>query len=495
MHIKIKADNVTALFPNTGSLSYDRLYQTLLNNLPAESFIFTKRTPGAGFLQWDLPGEGWIPLSKADPLVAEMAKSEKERLFNQVMGAFNSNPQLGQKVLTVPSDEYIFYRPSESGGVEIKIAVWGYRNPSPVPDGPIIGRQKEKPTLQESFVSFIYDGQRLPEYEFFINGFKRVTDKEGILRLGMLPIGKSYDIKLNGGRTTELYIVDGQRDYAIDVTIFVTLTIAVNRNGLPAPNVDCQITYWGHTVSLTTAENGIATTTMPLDPKASACHVSVEDQTQQKPLATTENRFLFDLKTPAEPEEPEPILPEKPVEPIQPEEPLLPKEPKDSLAPEEPGKPTEPEEPGEPTDPKKPVVSEEPEAPKEFEEPLTQVEPVLDSPDIKIRVENAKGLPMSGATILFEQRGRNSRSSQLDANGTTYLSFGEYASNIPLSVTLTFQGNTLKPIVFELTDDENEYLLKALVKSDNNRLWELLAAIAGLIGTIGVYYTILQILT
>ena len=47
MNIKIKTNNVSPLFSNSGTLSYDQVYNVLKTQIPEDDFIFTKRTPGS----------------------------------------------------------------------------------------------------------------------------------------------------------------------------------------------------------------------------------------------------------------------------------------------------------------------------------------------------------------------------------------------------------------------------------------------------------------
>ena len=560
MNIKIKADNVYALFDRNSKVSYDQVYAILKKQLSDEDFIFTKRTPGSGFLQWDLPGEGWMPLTQADPLVTSEVVAEKERRFRRIMEVFGSQHAIAQKVLSVPDDSYIFYRPSANGGIEVKITVWGYKYPEKVGGGGLTGKMPPKESTQEVAVSFIYDGKRLPAYDFRINGFARKTEADGLKILGKLPIGTSYEIETDNGHKVTITIVAGQRDYEIDVTNYVTVTVVVKKDGNPASETVCQLSYWGHSATLTTDAKGQATTTMPLDRSASDCMVNVEGENQRRPLTMPTTIFEFDLKTPE---------PEIPKEPISPEPPKEPNRPKDPEMPGEPKEPVVPDEPKEPETPKEPDAPEEPETPKplrrfrpiiriegkegfigkrypirvtvggeskdyvsdeagevhlpEYEEGLQMrvddllildnhetytlsadqlvyifhvpYKPISSSPDIKIIVEDEDGHRMSGATIFFEQKDHPDTIGYLNDDGIFYIGFGDYATSVPLSVILTVMGEKWKPIVFELVEGENEYLLCAVRKASKWSRWlEILAAIGGLAATAATYCVVMAVL-
>ncbi len=477
MNVKIKADSVTALFPNNGSLSYDMLYKTLSTNIPSEAFLFSRRTPGSGFLQWDLPGEGWTPLSKVDPLVENMVVAEKERLFNVVMAAFSTNAQLAQKVLTVPDDNYIFYRATDNGEIEVKLTAWGYKYPIRIDNPWIDVDNTPKKEKQEVAVSFTYDGAPLSGYKFLVDGFKRVTDSNGSLLLGTLPVGNTYTIDTPDGHHAQIVIAKGQRDYVIDVTAYVALSVLVNRDGMPAAGVACKITYWGHTATITTDSNGTAATSLPLDRDLGDCCVTAEDQSQQKPLLLNgANQFTFNLVTPVAPD------------PIPDED--------DSAEPDEHEEPDN-------DDGKTPDTDDEKADPDTADDSNNDTGEIGEGDnndsgpadvEITIRVEDENGAPMAGATMALTQDGQPTRTVILDANGTTTLKQSDFVTKQPLSASITVEGQTLKPVVFELEDGETEYLLRAVMRGGNSRLLEVLVALGLLAACAATLFGIIKIL-
>ena len=121
--------------------------------------------------------------------------------------------------------------------------------------------------------------------------------------------------------------------------------------------------------------------------------------------------------------------------------------------------------------------------------------PISSSPDIKIIVEDEDGHRMSGATIFFEQKDHPDTIGYLNDDGIFYIGFGDYATSVPLSVILTVMGEKWKPIVFELVEGENEYLLCAVRKASKWSRWlEILAAIGGLAATAATYCVVMAVL-
>ena len=128
MNNKIKAAEVACLID--GNEAYDQIYNTLRDSLPsAEEMIFAERTSGAGFSQWELPGEDWIPLGQGDPIRSNAVKQELEQRIQHVRSKFGENQAMADKILAYPDDSYVYYKTSPDGELLILLTAWGYRHP------------------------------------------------------------------------------------------------------------------------------------------------------------------------------------------------------------------------------------------------------------------------------------------------------------------------------------------------------------------------------
>jgi hypothetical protein len=109
MNIKIKSAGVFCLIGD----DYDRVYATLKKQLgEGDEQLFTERTPGHEYLQWELPGDGWIALSAGDPLMEQEVRKELLRRQQAVSSRFGKNQDMAQRILSVPDDSYVFTRPT-----------------------------------------------------------------------------------------------------------------------------------------------------------------------------------------------------------------------------------------------------------------------------------------------------------------------------------------------------------------------------------------------
>ena len=118
MNIKIKSSGVYCPFGN----DYEKYYATLKKQLVAEDEqLFTERIPGYEYLQWELPGDGWKSLGIADPLLDREIRAEYIRRQQLICKKFGSNQEMALKLLSVPDDNYVYYKIDNSGKIEYNI--------------------------------------------------------------------------------------------------------------------------------------------------------------------------------------------------------------------------------------------------------------------------------------------------------------------------------------------------------------------------------------
>ena len=359
MNVKIKSAGVTCLVGD----DYDRVYAALKKQFgDNDDILFTERIPGHEYLQWELPGDGWTSLAEGDPLMAQEVRQELLRRKQAVTSRFGSNEDMAQRVLSVPDDSYVYYKADASGHLLIRLTAWGYRYPERVGSSPITGRVETKTETERVSIFITYDGKPLPEKQFLVNGFQRVTDVNGTFLVGELPIGYQFDVNVDGN--SNHYVVQaGQGDIHIDTTVFTSVEVIATLDGHANAGASVVLSYMGREINLVTDTNGRATAKVPLDQNNGMCTARLNSDYLQAPLVPPMTTFSFQQTTPQEepaPEEPvvEPAVPEEPVVPEKPAEPEEPAVPEKPAEPEEPAKEPEPEPEKEPETP--PVVQEEP---------------------------------------------------------------------------------------------------------------------------------------
>ncbi|MCH5328698.1 MAG: hypothetical protein J1E02_06730 [Coprobacter sp.] len=319
MNIKIKSAGVYCLIGD----DYSRVYATLKKQFgEGEEQLFTERTPGHEYLQWELPGDGWKPLSESDPLMSQEVRRELRRRQEAVSLRFGNNQEMAERVLSVPDDSFIYYKPDDSGRLLIRLTAWGYRYPERINSQGMVGRPCPQTEVEHVSLHIVYNGKSVPGQAFHINGFSRIADTEGRYDIGDLPVGYQFDIDIDDHHQ-HITVLPGQGQITVDITRYTLVEIEVYLDEQPCAAAAVGLQYAGLQRDLTTGGSGKVTTQLPLDPENGLCTVTVEGETRQQPLFGEMNRFVFRLVSP-EPEPlpeplPEPELPdEKPEE--QPEE-------------------------------------------------------------------------------------------------------------------------------------------------------------------------------
>lgn len=137
MNIKIRASEVACFVPG----DYDQVYQALQRQLECPlKDLFAERTVGNDYLQWELPATGWQPLADSDPVMGDVARQELSRQQQLVMDRFGKNREMARIVLSVPDDNFVFYKYDENGQLMLRLTAWGYRRPIVIGGGPATGK-------------------------------------------------------------------------------------------------------------------------------------------------------------------------------------------------------------------------------------------------------------------------------------------------------------------------------------------------------------------
>lgn len=303
MNVKIKSAGVACLIGE----DYDRVYATLKKNLVgSDEQLFTERTPGHEYLQWELPGEGWSALSDSDPLVANVVRQEWLRRQQMVYDRFGRNQDMAQRVLSVPDESYVYYKIDDTGNLQVRLTAWGYRYPERVQGGVIIGRPKPKEQKEHVAIQLLYDGKPIPDKTLRLNGlFQWKTDQNGMFEVGNLPLNYEFDVDVDEVHH-RVKVMPGQGKIELDITIFTEVKVVATLDDLPYKGAAVSLTYGKRQMKLMTDEQGKVVVSLPLDLQNGLCTVTLDGEIQQMPLTEEGRIFTFRLKTPEKE-----ILPEK----------------------------------------------------------------------------------------------------------------------------------------------------------------------------------------
>lgn len=310
MNNKIRASEVACLID--GSEAYDKVYNSLKVVLPSdEEMIFAERESGHGFLQWNLPDEGWTSLDKGDAIQTIEVKKALEQRMQHVRDKFGDNLQMAEKVLTYPDDSYVFFKYDMSGKLIILLTAWGYRHPIKIDGGFADGRFAPPQLKEPVSITILYDGKPLGEKPFRLNSLVKQTDADGSFVVGDLPLGYQFDLEVDGN-IQHVVVAEGKGHIVVDTTVFVTLEVTATKDGQPYADVPVAVCYGEQQLQLVTDTQGKITVQVPMSLDGQECKVTINGETHSKPLSSPTTLFSFDFLTPAEPvptpsPQPEPV--------------------------------------------------------------------------------------------------------------------------------------------------------------------------------------------
>lgn len=299
MNVKIKSTGVARLIGD----DYDRVYTALKTKLgDGDEQLFTERIPGHEYLQWELPGEGWVPLSEADPLMSQEVRQELIRRKQLFCQRFGQNQEMAQKILSVPDDSYVYYKADANGHLLIRLTAWGYRFPERIGGGGSSGIHIPVVDTEHVCIHIMYDNKPLANKQFFVNDLLRVTDSSGKYEIGDLPIDFKFTVRVDNHSQT-VCVLRGQGDIEIDVTEYATVEVKATLDDQPYVGANILLSYMNHEQQLTTDATGMAVAKVPVDPENGMYTASIGDDHKQFALIPPVTVVTFVLNTPEEEEE------------------------------------------------------------------------------------------------------------------------------------------------------------------------------------------------
>lgn len=309
MNIKIKSAGVTCLVGD----AYDQVYTAVRNQLEDEAELFTERIPGNDYLQWELPGDGWISLSEGDPLFSQEVKQEVLRKKQNIIQRFGTNQEMAQKILSVPDDSYIYYKLDDNGKLRIRLTAWGYRYPERVGGGGAMGKHNPKGETEHVRIHITYDGKPLEGKTLYLQGIEHHTNSSGVYAIGDLPIGYQFELKVDDTKRN-ITVQSGQGDIEIDTTEYTTVNVNAVLDHKPYIGAIASLKYMGRDMQLTTDDAGTVSVKLPIDPSNGMCMISIGNDFQQFQLIQPITEFTFNIfstKDEETDEQPKEEIPEK----------------------------------------------------------------------------------------------------------------------------------------------------------------------------------------
>lgn len=260
MNIKLQISEVVRLISNR--VPMEQICKQLTPLADQAKIGLPAPQTGAGYLQWSLQGNGWVAFSEANASQkAVVAKLYHER-SESMLATLKSSP-LKDVVLTVPSDDFIYFR--ENGlDYEITLVAWGYKYPNQLPCTEL-STWIDKSASQKVCIGFKWDDKLLINYDFSLENQKRKTSDDGFFYVdGSLPVGKEYRIKTNSDTLFMLKVEQGKEEYIFDLTQYAYVDISVQKDNAAIANCVCEVVFNGMRHQLETNGAGCVSLKLPL---------------------------------------------------------------------------------------------------------------------------------------------------------------------------------------------------------------------------------------
>lgn len=432
---------------------------------------FAKCQIGGGFYVWTSETGPWQQMIAASSIKQNMVREELLRVRQSV--AQKVGTKTAEALFTIPDDSYIYYM-DEGDGIKIMLTGWAFKKPVRVTGGPdVSGLNKKNPVS----LSFVYDGETLPNYKFGVRLDKQVktlqTGSDGFFHFEDLKVGEHYI--LTDIHTNTDHNLDIQQDvsaYTFDVTRHHTFRIVATQQGKPLTGENATLAYRGKNYSSVTDGNGEALIDVAYHADNDFTATMRDVEKQGVISANDETIVPFDFEgqvvpPPEQPEQPQMFYPHILVTNLE-GKPLVDR----AIEVEYQGNATEYH-----TDADGMVSLPEmmsgatmkvtdhggTDAAEEYtlnHQKFEYVFVVPDNDNIKVMVRDYEGNPLSCSSVEFAQEGKPVQRVQLDENGNVFFDRDTFDAGIPINVHIEGNERPCDPFPLIIEEEENEYLLQ-----------------------------------
>lgn len=277
------------------SVSQDlpELYKTLYAKL-GENNPFAKFSIGAGNYVWSDNRCSWKKMVDATNFEKNLIQDALQKTKDNVSSKIGS--KAADALFTTPDDSYIYYN-DENGEIKILITGWGFKKPERTSSG---GDKKKIKLKNPIKLSFSFDGERIPNYEFVIKLEKQAkhlsTDSNGYYNFSNLEIGKHLVLNdIRSGKEYDFDVIEGQTEYDYDVTTYVGVNVSVLSDHAPVSNEPIKVIVKDRDYTSTTNAEGKSCINVP-NHIGENVTVTVRDKYQHDSIASDEIQFQFEFE-------------------------------------------------------------------------------------------------------------------------------------------------------------------------------------------------------
>ena len=282
----------------------DQANRLIQNKVDSETYRhFAKLNVGVGFFEWTFtcPTEPkTLTEASEDEKTAVMEAYNK--LAEDVVACFGDSYIIGQRIMQVPNEDYIFYYTDDNGQIQIILTGWGFINKRnafmpPKPPKKEFG-QEPKPIN----IGFIREGEMLPNRAFLFKATSQIkpneliTSEDGFYHFDKpFKNGSEFIITdKESGKEFSLTTDASLTEFVFDITSQTSVNISVVRDGEPVAGKNITMTYRGNTQTLATDLNGNAMAEVSFIENENIT-IDVDDQHETQIITPDGNTFSFAL--------------------------------------------------------------------------------------------------------------------------------------------------------------------------------------------------------
>lgn len=275
MEIKVQERGIFKRIPKDirSSVQLEDMLAGCFEEEPGKN-IFAHFSAANGYYIWTLPGKGWLQLSKAGP-DEDKVKIVLKRCLEEVRASLRNRTDINvsedmiDKILSVPSDDYVYYRSDLSGNTEIKLVAWDYQFPAVQNTGASNFKTRSNVPKQSVVLKFIEAGKPVAGYPFLVRSqggrfADKKTTEDGTFPMPNLVIGSRIEVcSKDRMRDFSFTVKQDESEYVHDITGPVSLLVSSFRDGRPCVGENVRVLYLGRETSLEIGGNGKASIEIP----------------------------------------------------------------------------------------------------------------------------------------------------------------------------------------------------------------------------------------
>lgn len=303
MKIRVNETAVYKIIPKEqfSSVQLNDIFEECLS--PANQ-IFAAFSTSPGQYVWNLPEADWRRLSDAGEQTQQAVKEELSQRRSSISRELAQFPRLNvDAVMSVPSDDYVYFIISPDGRIRVMLVAWDYKLPAKQDSDRVVFKTDADKKRQDVTLKIVEAGNPVPGFGLLIklhNGkfAEKATDQDGAFKMPGMIVGQDYNIySADHQHDFSFVVTTGVSEYVHDITKPAKVTVKVYKDGQPFADARVELDVAGEKNVLYTDNSGFAVAQFTYK-QGVIVNASVEDQSSSHSLDYPDTFFEFSLHSP-----------------------------------------------------------------------------------------------------------------------------------------------------------------------------------------------------